>query len=59
MSDGSRRSLALRKVPASIGDFRVFAHRFGRGQLAHGATPVAVVAYDADGNELDRQATGF
>ena len=59
MSDGSRRLLPLRQVPASIGDFHVFAHRFGRGQLAHGVTPVAVVALDADGNELDRQATGF
>jgi hypothetical protein len=59
MSDGSGRELTLRRVPASIGDFLVFAHRFGRGQLARGVTPVAVVALDVDGNELDRQATGF
>jgi hypothetical protein len=59
MSDGSRRKLTLRRVPASIGDFLVFAHRFGRGQLAHGLTPTAVVALDAGGTQLDRQATGF
>jgi hypothetical protein len=59
MSDGSRIELGLRRVPRSTGDFRVFAHRFGRGQIRHGVTPTAVVALDADGNELDRQATGF
>lgn len=59
MSDGSSRELALHKVPASIGDFRVFAHRFGRADLKRGVTPTSVVALDANGNELDRQATGF
>lgn len=59
MSDGSRRVLKLRQVPAAIGDFHVFAHRFNRGELKHGATPVAVVALDAKGLEIDRQATGF
>jgi hypothetical protein len=59
MGDGSRLKLMLRHVPEPVGDFFVFAHRFGRGQLAHGVTPTAVVALDADGNEIDRQATGF
>ena len=59
MSDGSRRKLALRQVPSSVGDFRVFAHRFGRGELERGIAPTSVVAFDANGNEIDRQATGF
>jgi hypothetical protein len=59
MSDGSRLKLALRRVPSSVGDFLVFAHRFGRGQLAHGTTPTAVIALDANGTQIDRQATGF
>jgi hypothetical protein len=58
MTDGSRRSLALRNVPASVGEFRAFAHRFGRGEIRSGG-PVAVVALDANGVEIDRQATGF
>ena len=59
MSDGGSRELTLRKVPAAVGDFRVFAHRFGRGELKRGVTPTAIVALDAKGSELDRQATGF
>ena len=59
MTDGSRRTLALRRVPPSVGDFRVFAHRFGHGDLKRGITPRSVVAFDANGNEIDRQATGF
>jgi hypothetical protein len=59
MSDGSRQKLALRQVPSSVGDFRVFAHRFGRGALKRGITPTSVVALDAKGTEIDRQATGF
>lgn len=59
MSDGSRRTMTLRKVPDSIGDFRAFGHRFGRGELRRGAAPVAVVALDASGTEIDRQPTGF
>lgn len=59
MSDGSRRKLTLRTVPSSVGDFRVFAHRFGRGDLKRSITPTSVVAFDANGDEIDRQATGF
>ena len=59
MTDGSRRTLSLRRVPSSVGDFRVFAHRFGRGELRRGITPTSVVALDASGTEIDRQATGF
>jgi hypothetical protein len=59
MSDGSRRTMTLRKVPESVGDFLAFGHRFSRGELRRGATPVAVVALDATGHEIDRQATGF
>jgi hypothetical protein len=59
MSDGSRVKLTLRQVPESVGDFRVFAHRFSRGELKRGIAPTAVVALDANGSEIDRQATGF
>jgi hypothetical protein len=59
MSDGTRRKLTLRKVPASAGEFRVFGHRFNRGELRGGATPTAVVALSEIGAEIDRQATGF
>jgi hypothetical protein len=59
MSDGSRRELRLVRTSAAGKPVRAFGHRVGRTDLAHGVTPVAVVALDADGNELDRQATGF
>jgi hypothetical protein len=36
-----------------------FGHRFSRGELRRGVTPVAVVAFDQNGNEIDRQETGF
>ena len=59
MSDGSRRAVALRQVPVSLGGFRAFGHRFSHGELRRGIAPTAVVALDAGGNEIDRQATGF
>lgn len=59
MSNGRRQRVALRNVPSPIGDFRAFARRFSRGELRRGVTPTAVVALDANNNEIDRQATGF
>ena len=59
LSDGLRQTVGLRRIPASVGDFRAFGHRFSRGELRRGVFPAAVVAFDADGNEIDRQATGF
>jgi hypothetical protein len=59
MSDGTRRNLKLRRVPAGAGEFRAFAHRLGRGELRRGVSPTAVVALNDAGVEIDRQATGF
>jgi len=59
MRNGRRQTMPLRRVPSSVGDFRAFVLRFGPGELRRGMTPTAVVALDASGTELDRQATGF
>lgn len=59
MSDGSHRRIAL--TPTSIGgiEYRAFGHRVRTSDLRRGLGPVAVVAFDAAGREIDRQATGF
>jgi hypothetical protein len=59
MSNGSRLRLPLRRVPTNMGSFRAFGRRFARGPLNHGITPVAVVALDESGKEIERQPTGF
>jgi hypothetical protein len=59
MSDGTARQIRLR--PAKIGSdaFQAFGYRFRRADLKKGIGPVAVVAFDANGTEIDRQTTGI
>ena len=59
MSDGTARRVALRRVAIGSAEYRVFAHRIKPSDLRMGLGPVAVVAVDATGRELDRQTTGF
>jgi hypothetical protein len=59
MSDGTRRDIRLRSVEVAGEDLRVFGFRFKKADLRRNVTPTAVVALDAAGEELDRQATGF
>lgn len=58
LKDGNERAITLHRIPRSIGDFRAFGYRFKPSDIRNGG-PTAVVALDADGKELDRQATGF
>jgi len=59
LSDGRRLEMHLRAVNVDNGTYRVFAYRFRRHDLQGGVGPVAVVALDASGAEVDRQPTGF
>lgn len=62
MSDGTQRAVRMQReaaVATADGSFRVFAHRVAATDLARGLGPVAVLALDARGTEVDRQATGF
>jgi hypothetical protein len=59
MSDGSSRTVNLKKAKVGSDDFRAFGYRFKRSDLRKGVGPVAVVAYDAEGAELGRQPTGI
>jgi hypothetical protein len=59
MDDGTRRAMKLRKAMIESRAYSAFGHRFSRGELRRGVTPVAVVAFDQNGNEIDRQETGF
>lgn len=59
MSDGSVRPIRLR--PAKVGSegFQAFGYRIRRSDLKKGVGPVAIVAFDANGVEIDRQTTGI
>jgi hypothetical protein len=62
MSDATRRDVPIRETAAlGIGGtaYASFAYRFGARDLARGVGPVAVIALDAQGAEIDRQTTGF
>jgi len=59
MGDGSSRALSLRPVAVAGGRYRAFGYRSGLGDLRRGVGPVAVIASDETGAEIDRQATGF
>jgi hypothetical protein len=61
MSDGSARQVHLARPSTGAlagADLRPFAYRIRESDLRRGVTPVAVVAFDGAGAELDRQATG-
>jgi hypothetical protein len=62
MNDGSARGMRLARPSTRAvagADYQAFAYRVHDRDLRRGVTPVAVVALDADGAELDRQATGI
>jgi len=59
MSDGTRRSLVLRGASVGAKSYRGFGYRLARTDLQMGVGPVAVVALDESGAEIDRQTTGF
>jgi hypothetical protein len=58
MSDGSTRGVKLKK--SSVGrDLQAFGFRIRKSDLKKGIGPIAVVAFDANGDELGRQTTGI
>jgi len=62
LTDGSTRPILLspRSTRALAGkDYRPFAYRVPRADLERGIGPAAVLALDAHGKVLDRQATGI
>jgi len=59
MSDGSSRTVKLRKAKIASDEFRAFGHRIRKSDLRKGIGPTAIVAYDASGAELARQPTGI
>lgn len=59
MSDGTRRVVRLRKASIAGDEYRALGYRFKRADLRKDVTPKAVIALDARGEEIDRQATGF
>jgi hypothetical protein len=62
MSDGSLRAVKLKHAGAisgAKGAFRAFGYRLKPSDYKRGVGPVAVVAFDAAGREIERQPTGF
>lgn len=59
MTDGSWRTVKLKKAGVGAERFKAFGYRFRRSDLKNGIGPTAVVAFDARGTEVGRQATGI
>ena len=59
MSDGSWQAVKLRKTKVGADEFKAFGLRLKTAVLKKGIEPTAVVAFDASGVELGRQATGI
>ncbi len=62
MSNGTRRAVPVRReiaVATTAGSYRAFGYRFDPSDFERGVGPIAVLALDVRGNELDRQSTGF
>ena len=59
MSDTSRRRVRLEKAEVDSAEYMAFGYRFKKADLRRGIAPVAVVALDMAGQEIDRQPTGF
>jgi hypothetical protein len=55
LSDGSRRPIRL----TNASPYRAFAYRISKADARPESQPVAVVAVDASGRQIDRQPTGF
>jgi hypothetical protein len=58
MTDGSSRELTLTDEVAGT-EYRAFAFRVAKTDILAGVTPRTVIAYGAEEQELDRQATGL
>ena len=59
MSDGSWQAVKLRKAKVGADEFKAFGVRLKTAVPKKGIEPTAVVAFDASGVELGRQATGI
>jgi hypothetical protein len=59
MSDGSSRTIKLKKAKVGSDEFRAFGHRIRKSDLKKGIGPIAIVAFDSSGVELARQPTGI
>jgi hypothetical protein len=59
MSDGTTRTVQLRGASVGGKAFRAFGYRLKQSDLRDGVGPVAAVALDGKGAEIDRQPTGF
>jgi len=59
MTDGSSRAVKLKSARVGAESFKAFGYRFRRSDLRNGIGPTAVVAFDASGAEIGRQATGI
>jgi hypothetical protein len=55
LSDGSRRPIRL----TNASPYRAFAYRISKADARPESQPVAVVALDVSGRQIDRQPTGF
>ena len=59
MTDGSFRAVKLRAAKVGSDEFQAFGYRFKKADLKKGLAPTAIVAFDADGVEIGRRATGI
>ena len=59
MNDGTRRAIRLKSARVGGDEYLAFGYRFKAGDLRRGIEPIAVVALDESGAEIDRQTTGF
>jgi hypothetical protein len=55
LSDGSKRPIKL----TNANPYRAFAYRISKADARPDSQPVAVVAFDAAGRQIDQQPTGF
>jgi len=59
MSDGTSRSIKLKRAKVGSNEFQAFGHRLEKSDLRKGIGPIAIVAFDASDAELGRQPTGI
>lgn len=59
MSDGSERTVRLKRVKVGSATFVAFGYRIRQSDLRHGVGPTAIVGLDADGAAVARQPTGI
>jgi hypothetical protein len=59
MDDGTYRTMRLKSVHVDGDEYFAFGYRFKVDDLRRGIEPIAVVALDESGTEVDRQTTGF